>query len=94
MGKHGRGDLYEQHGRDSCNFTLTKTRWGAVRVRDSVKLQDKDPDRNSATCKAVRLLHKKELTKISIALGASAASDFKTHVSMNGSVRANPKMNC
>lgn len=75
--EHGRGHVYEQHGAWFLQFYQTEMRDGVqVRVRKSVKLADKDREHNSATCKAVRLLRQKELTKVSVA-PAATAEDMK-----------------
>ena len=66
--EHGRGHVYQQHGAWYLQYYQSEMRDGmTVRVRRSVKLADVDREHNSATCKAVRLLRQKELTKVSTA---------------------------
>jgi integrase len=66
MGERGRGHIYLQHGAWYLQVYQTENRDGVlVKVRKSVFLQDKDREHNSASCKAVRLLRDKELTKVS-----------------------------
>jgi len=66
--EHGRGHVYQQHGAWYLQYYQSETRDGdVVRLRRSVKLADVDREHNSATCKAVRLLRQKELTKVSTA---------------------------
>jgi integrase len=66
--EHGRGHVYQQHGAWYLQYYQSEMRdGGPVRVRRSVKLADVDREHNSATCKAVRLLRQKELTKVSTA---------------------------
>ena len=65
-GERGRGHIYEQHGAWFLQFYQNENRDGVlVKVRKSVKLADKDREHNSATCKAVKALRDKELTKVS-----------------------------
>lgn len=67
-GERGRGHIYEQHGAWYLQFYQTENHDGVlVKVRKSVKLADKDREHNSATCKAVKALRDKELTKVSTA---------------------------
>jgi integrase len=66
MGERGRGHVYLQHGAWFLQFYQPENRNGVVvKVRKSVKLHDKDREHNSATCKAVKALRDKELTKVS-----------------------------
>jgi integrase len=66
MGERGRGHVYEQHGAWYLQFYQTENRDGVlVKARKSVFLHDKDREHNSATCKAVKALRDKELTKVS-----------------------------
>lgn len=66
MGERGRGHIYLQHGAWYLQFYQPENRdGGLVKVRKSVKLHDKDREHNSATCKAVKALRDKELTKVS-----------------------------
>jgi integrase len=76
-GERGRGHVYLQHDAWYLQFYQTENRDGVlVRVRKSVKLADKDREHNSATCKAVKVLRDKELTKLSTA-PAITAEDMK-----------------
>ena len=64
--EHGRGHVYEQHGAWYLQYYTSEMRDGvSTRVRRSVKLADHDREHSSATCKAIRLLRQKELTKVS-----------------------------
>jgi integrase len=68
MAERGRGYVYLQHGAWHFQFYQTENRDGVlVRARKSVKLHDKDREHNSATCKAVKALRDKELTKLDTA---------------------------
>ena len=68
MAERGRGYVYLQHGAWHFQFYQTENRDGVlVRVRKSVKLADKDREHNSATCKAVKALRDKALTKLDTA---------------------------
>ena len=74
MGERGRGHIYLQHGAWFLQFYQTENRDGElVKVRKSVKLHDKDREHSSATCKAVKALRDKELTKISTGPQITAA---------------------
>lgn len=65
-GERGRGHIYLQHGAWYLQFYQAENRDGVlVKVRKSVFLHDKDREHNSATCKAVKALRDKELTKVS-----------------------------
>jgi len=76
-GERGRGHVYLQHDAWYLQFYQTENRDGVlVRVRKSVKLHDKDREHNSATCKAVKALRDKELTKLDTA-PAITAEDMK-----------------
>jgi integrase len=76
-GERGRGHVYLQHDAWYLQFYQTENRDGVlVRMRKSVKLHDKDREHNSATCKAVKALRDKELTKLSTA-PAITAEDMK-----------------
>ena len=66
MGERGRGHVYLQHNTTwFLQFYQSENRDGKlVKVRKSVKLADKDRERNSATCKAFKALRDRELAKI------------------------------
>jgi integrase len=65
-GERGRGHVYQQHGAWFLQFYTNENRDGVlVKVRKTVKLHDHDREHNSATCKAVKALRDKELTKVS-----------------------------
>jgi hypothetical protein len=67
-GERGRGHVYERNGAYYLQFYQTENRDGVlVKVRKSVFLHDKDREHNSATCKAVKALRDKELTKLDTA---------------------------
>lgn len=64
-GERGRGHVYLQHGAWFLQFYQTENRDGVLaKVRKSVFLHDKDREHNSASCKAVKALRDKELTKV------------------------------
>lgn len=66
MGERGRGHIYLQHKAWYLQFYQTENRDGElVKVRKSLFLHAKDREHNSATCKAVKALRDKELTKVS-----------------------------
>lgn len=72
-GERGRGHVYLQHDAWYLQFYQTENRDGVlVRVRKSVKLHDKDREHNTATCRAVKALRDKELTKLSTAPSITA----------------------
>jgi integrase len=65
-GERGRGHIYLQHGAWYLQFYQSENRDGVlVKIRKTVFLHDKDREHNSATCKAVKALRDKELTKVS-----------------------------
>lgn len=67
-GERGRGHVYERLGAWYLQFYQTENRDGVlVKARKTVFLHDKDREHNSASCRAVKALRDKELTKVSTA---------------------------
>jgi integrase len=76
-GERGRGHVYLQHDAWYLQFYIKEMRDGdVVRLRRSVFLHKKDREHSTATCRAIKLLRDKELTKLSIA-PAITAEDMK-----------------
>jgi integrase len=67
-GERGRGHVYLQHDAWYLQFYIKEMRDGdVVRLRRSVFLHKKDREHSTATCRAIKLLRDKELTKLSTA---------------------------
>jgi integrase len=66
--ERGRGHVYLQHDAWYLQFYIKEMRVGdVVRLRRSVFLHKKDREHSTATCRAIKLLRDKELTKLSTA---------------------------
>src|SRR5258708_35834496 len=64
--EHGRGRVYLQHGAWFLQYYTTENMMGGrVRAFKYGKVADKGREHGAATCEAVRVLHQRELTKVS-----------------------------